>query len=94
MLYGRHVVQAFLKREAGTYRWLLVTENDAGDRQRIAYPTSTVEVEAAMRALATFVRQRRDIDGLHPRLRVREERQDTTIDRPEWAQTLGRLLAT
>ena len=47
-----------------------------------------------MRALATFIQQRRDIDGLHPRLRVREERQDTTIDRPEWAQTLGRLLAT
>lgn len=94
MQYGRYVVQAFLKREAGTYRWLLVTENEAGDRQRVAYPTATTEPDAALKALATFIKQRRDIDGVHRRLRVREERQGATTDRPEWSEVLSRLCAT
>jgi hypothetical protein len=90
--YGRRVVQVFGRKQAGTFHWLLVTESEAGDRQRLQVPTTARDAATALRALATFVRQRNDIDGLHRRVRVREERSDGTHDRPEWADKLKQLL--
>ena len=91
MTYGWRVEQIFLRRDAGRCSFLLVLEAPSGARRRETVPTPATAEGEALGYLARLLGRRGDVDGTS-RLRVRDERSGTAVDRPELARSFASAL--
>lgn len=88
MLSGKRIEQLILTRSAGAFEALVVTESPSGARQRERWPALASDVETAIDRLAKQLARRGDIDGLRSKVRIRIERGEELIERPDLAVRL------
>ena len=79
---GRELEQLFVRRRGGRIELLLVLEDPAGGRHREIVPLPHADPSAAVTALGRLLARRGDVVDA-PRLRIREERARTLIERPD-----------
>lgn len=92
MNYGWAVEQLILGAKAGRASILVVLEAPSGARRRERFAASTGSARDAVGELARHLAYRGDVDGVGPRLRVREERAGGLAPRPDLARAFERAL--
>ncbi len=92
MNYGWTVEQLIIGTKAGRASILVVLEAPSGARRRERFAASSASSQDAVNELARHLAYRADVDGVRPRLRVREERSGDLVDRPDLARTFERAL--
>ena len=92
MNYGWTVEQLIIGTKAGRASILVVLAAASGARRRERFAASSGSARDAVGELARHLAYRADVDGVRPRLRVREERSGGLVERPDLARTLERGL--
>ena len=86
---GLELEQLFVRHRAGRIEGLLVLEDPSGARHRETMPLPFEQGADAVAALGRILARRGDVVGA-PRLRVREERARSLVERREWIETFRR----
>lgn len=92
MIYGWTVEQLILGAKAGRVSILVVLEAPSGARRRERFEASSSSSQDAVNELARHLAYRADVDGVRPRLRVREERSEELVERPDLARAFEEAL--
>lgn len=85
---GKRVEQIILTRANGSLEALVVTEAPSGARQRERWPSIASDLETAIDRIAMQLARRGDIDGVLARLRIRLERGEELVERPDLVKRL------
>lgn len=92
MNYGWTVEQLIIGAKAGRASILVALEAPSGARRRERFAASSGSAGKAISELARHLAYRADVDGVRPRLRVREERAGGLVERPDLARAFEQAL--